>query len=237
MHYIDQLPRLTVEKISPYIKMLGAGILSLDDDPSQPSQYLISSSLEAIRCAKATALDDISARTGGPPYYPDIWPGEHYRLLAGFVKTLRPELIVEVGTFTGVSALSLKKFLSPDSGLVTFDIKEWNSYSNTCLTGNDFDGMLVQHVEDLSDIDAMLKYKILFEKADIILIGALKEDARVRKILNNLYRISFKKKPLMILDNIKLRNMYDIWDGIDMPKLDLTLFGHSTGTGLVEWKY
>jgi predicted O-methyltransferase YrrM len=237
MHYIDQIPRLTVEKISPYIKMLGAGILSFDDSPAQPSQYLISSSLEAIRAAQVTALDDISARIGDPPHCPDIWPGEHYRLLAGFVKTLKPELIVEIGTYTGVSTLSLKKFLPQGSRLVTFDIKEWRGYHDTCLKDDDLDGALVQHVEDLSDINAMLKYKTVLENADIILIGALKDGARLRKILNNFYRISFNKKPLMVLDDIRLRDMYKVWDGIDMPKLDLTFFGHSTGTGLVEWKY
>jgi hypothetical protein len=29
--------------------------------------------------------------------------------------------------------------------------------------------------------------------------------------------------------------MLDIWYNLDKPKLDLTSFGHWSGTGLVEW--
>jgi hypothetical protein len=32
-----------------------------------------------------------------------------------------------------------------------------------------------------------------------------------------------------------MMNMIGIWRGIRHPKLDLTSFGHWSGTGLVEW--
>jgi hypothetical protein len=60
-------------------------IFSTDDDASHPSEYLISTALEAIKSARKISLDDISARMTGPPYFPDVWPGEHYRLLAALV--------------------------------------------------------------------------------------------------------------------------------------------------------
>jgi predicted O-methyltransferase YrrM len=44
-------------------------------------------------------------------------PGEHYRLLAALVKLLQPERVLEIGTFHGLSALALKKFL-PSAGKI-----------------------------------------------------------------------------------------------------------------------
>jgi hypothetical protein len=32
-----------------------------------------------------------------------------------------------------------------------------------------------------------------------------------------------------------LWNMLDIWYHLDKPKLDMTSFGHWSGTGLVQW--
>ena len=34
----------------------------------------------------------------------NVFPGEHYRLLAGLILELQPELVFEIGTYTGMSA-------------------------------------------------------------------------------------------------------------------------------------
>jgi len=39
----------------------------------------------------------------------------------------------------------------------------------------------------------------------------------------------------VLFDDIRLWNMLDIWRSIDFPKLDLTSFGHWSGTGVVQW--
>src|SRR5688500_3431254 len=46
------------------------------------------------------------------------------RLLAMFSKMLQPKQILEVGTYTGYSALSLAEGLQPDGTLHTIDINE-----------------------------------------------------------------------------------------------------------------
>src|SRR5271154_191680 len=42
------------------------------------------------------------------PRYPDVWPGEHYKLLAALVGVLTPKIVIEIGTATGMSALTMK---------------------------------------------------------------------------------------------------------------------------------
>jgi hypothetical protein len=87
-----------------------------------------------------------------PPYYPDVWPGEHYKLLAGFVEVLRPAVVVEIGTATGLGALAMLATLGAGSRLVTFDVLPWKSFPNTCFYDSDFaDGRLIQCIDDLSD--------------------------------------------------------------------------------------
>ena len=41
---------------------------------------------------------------------------------------------------------------------------------------------------------------------------------------------------LILLDDIRLWKMLKIWREISMPKLDLTSFGHWSGTGIVQSK-
>jgi hypothetical protein len=39
---------------------------------------------------------------------------------------------------------------------------------------------------------------------------------------------------ILVLDDTRLLNMIDVWRLIRSPKLDLTSFGHWSGTGLVD---
>lgn len=212
-------------------------IFSADDDLSRPSKYLLSLALEAIERSTRISLDDISARIKHPPYWPDIWPGEHYKLLAGFVLTLKPELVIEIGTGTGLSALSMKKYLPSGSRIVTFDIIEWKSTPCSYFCAADFaDEQLVQYTDDLSNPSIFLKHRELLVEGNIIFIDAAKDGVMEQKLIDNLKEISFKANPLLVFDDIRVWNMLKIWRNISFPKLDLTSFGHWSGTGIVEWK-
>jgi len=211
-------------------------IFSADDDASHPSEYLISTAIEAIESARKISLNDISARMRGPPYFPDIWPGEHYRLLAGFVSVLNPRVVIEIGTGSGLSALSMKKYLPQDSKMVTFDITPYKSLLDTCLRDDDFrDGRLVQYIDDLSNPSIIPKYLGLLEEANVIFVDAAKDGTMEKMLLDNFRTISFREKLVIIFDDIRVWNMLKIWRDISSPKLDLTSFGHWSGTGIVEW--
>jgi len=211
-------------------------VFSADDDASHPSEYLISTALESIENAREISLNDISARMKGPPYFPNIWPREHYRLLAGLVSVLNPRTVIEIGTGSGLSALSMKKYLPQESKIATFDIIIWKSLPDTCLREDDFsDGRLIQYIDDLSNPSIVPKYRRLLEEANVIFVDAAKNGIMEKMLLDNFRTIFFRKKSLIIYDDIRVWNMLKIWRDISLPKLDLTSFGHWSGTGIVEW--
>ncbi len=211
-------------------------IFSADDDHSTPSPFLIDLALQASIRASQISLSDLRTRMHEPPYYVDIWPGEHYKLLAAIVDVLQPQCVIDIGTATGLSALAMKKTLPTNGRIYTFDISSWQSFNHTCLQTTDFeDGKLFQFVENLQSPEIIMKHQEVLENCDMIFIDAAKDGIGEQIFLDNFSLIKFKKKPLFIFDDIKLWNMLKIWREISKPKLDLTSFGHWSGTGLVEW--
>ncbi len=209
---------------------------SADDEPSKPNSYLIDLALDVISCARRVDLNDVCRRMSGPPYYPNVWPGEHYKLLAGFVMVLKPNIVLEIGTAQGLSALTMKKFLPRGAKLVTFDIIPWSKFANTCLVASDFDDRFVQSIDDLSDTQGAMKNRNLLEAADLIFIDAAKDGVMEYKFMENLRRISLKPNLITIFDDIRLWNMLAFWRNLTMPKIELTSFGHWSGTGVVQWQ-
>ncbi len=211
-------------------------IFSPDDDASQPSDHLIDLALRVVRRARETSLRNVSRRLKNPPYWPDCWPGEHYRLLAAFVGELQPGKIVEIGTHTGLSALAMKEYLPGSGRIVTFDLVKWDDVEGTCLTADDFkDGRLVQTIGDLGDPATMETHKDLLKDAEFLFVDGPKDKVFEPAFMENLKMVKFAREPYLVFDDIKDWNMLAFWRRITRPKLDLTSFGHWTGTGLVQW--
>ncbi len=211
-------------------------IVSADDDPGRPSKRLLDLAAKAIGAAAELDLLDVSSRMKEPLHYPDIWPGEHYRLLAALVKIERPQLVVEIGTHQGLSALAMKKFLPSDGEVATFDIVPWKEIGGTCLKDSDFtDGRLTHWIGDLSDPAVFAKHAPRLEQADMIFADAPKDGRFEPLFLANLEKLHFKKPMILILDDIRLWKMLATWRQVVRPKLDLTSFGHWSGTGLIDW--
>jgi predicted O-methyltransferase YrrM len=171
-----------------------------------------------------------------PPYYPDVWPGEHYKLLAGLVQELEPRVVVEIGTYTGLSALTILAHLRPESRLVTFDITPWQSFGDTVLSEADFqDGRLEQVIADLGERAAFDRHADLLRAAKLIFVDGPKDGVFERRFLEHLRALSPQSQPVLVFDDTRLWNMLRIWREISRPKLDVTSFGHWSGTGLVHW--
>jgi predicted O-methyltransferase YrrM len=212
-------------------------VASFDNEKPEMSDRLLNISIEAIRLARNIDLSDIIKRVNGPSCCTDIiWPGEHYKLLAAIVSVLKPKLVVEIGTYSGESALSMLKTLPLDSKLVTFDIIPWDGIPNTFLKVEDFsNGRMEQCIGDLANPSFFSKNKALLKESDIIFIDGPKNISFEKAFLKNISELEFDNPPLLIFDDIRLWNMLGIWRDIKKPKLDLTSFGHWTGTGLVDW--
>lgn len=214
-------------------------LYSQDDARSFPTERLIDVGLAAASSARTISLADIVARLGGRfPYADtaiDLWPGEHYRLLAGVVQVLQPKLVIEIGTAEGISALTLLKYLPRDGRVVSFDIVPWAEYPRSCLAIDDFaDGRLAQVVDDIGDRATCERHAQLLRQADLIFLDAAKDGFLERRLIANLDALSFASMPVIVFDDIRLWNMLAIWRDLRWPKLDLTSFGHWCGTGLAE---
>ena len=203
----------------------------------RPTEHLIDLALRASQEAWRTELPELSRRVDADSNdFTRIWPGEHYRLLAALVKLLQPQSVIEIGTLRGLSALALKKFL-PNAGKIdTFDVVPWDSLSDTSLRPEDFeDDRLRQQIGDLSDTAVFELHRSLFQQTELLFVDGPKDGIFERKLLQQLETVDFHKPLLLVMDDIRFWNMLAIWQDIARPKLDLTSFGHWSGTGLVEW--
>ena len=211
-------------------------ISSADDNPGKPNDYLFDAALKSVQRARKISMAAVSARMTETPRYPDVWPGEHYQLLGGMIAELQPASVIEIGTFTGLSALAMREYLPSGSKLTTFDILPWQSIPGTSLKPEDFaSGNLAQILGDVADSGVMDKHADLFRNADLFFVDGPKDGVFEHRFLRQLSRIGLPKEPLLVFDDIRVWNMLAIWRGITKPKLDLTSFGHWSGTGLVHW--
>jgi len=160
------------------------------------------------------------------------WPGEHYRLLTAVVQVLSPMLVVEIGTFTGLSALAILAGLEGDGRLVSYDLKAWSKFQHTALSVKDFGANFEQKLGDLSDERYFVTQRELMLNADLFFIDGPK-DRHFEPKFTELLIGSRITPTILMFDDIRLLNMIEFWRTIQMPKLDLTSFGHWTGTGIV----
>jgi len=216
--------------------LIPSAILSADDDPGNPSPALIDLALRSAAAASSIDLSNLNQRLAQPPYYPGVWPGEHYKLLAGIVQVLNPKLVVEVGTATGLSALALKQCLAPSARVVTFDIVPWRQYPEAVLNDHDFaDGRLQQFVGDLTNRAVAGQYKELLHAADFVFIDAAKDGRMEFELMESLTSVGLRDGALLMFDDIRFLEMLHVWRSLTFPKMDLTSFGHWSGTGLALW--
>ncbi|MDQ0070282.1 putative O-methyltransferase YrrM [Variovorax boronicumulans] len=211
-------------------------IASMDDEPARPSRRLMDIALQAVSVAIDVALPIYEGRASKEPHWFDTWPGEHYRLLAALVRTLKPKTVIEIGTFTGMGTLALAQDLQPSGTLTTFDLLAWNSFADTWLAPADFsEGRVRQVLHDISTPGGIEPHRALFESADLIFVDGPKDGWTEADILVNLSTLNLSRDVVIVFDDIRVVNMIDIWRRVAQPKMDLTSFGHWSGTGLIDW--
>jgi hypothetical protein len=77
-------------------------IVSLDDELAPPTKRLLDVALGAVDRAHSVEFRTLARRTSAEGRLHEVWPGEHYRLLAGLVAELGARNVIEIGTSTGV---------------------------------------------------------------------------------------------------------------------------------------
>ena len=91
------------------------------------------------------------------------------RLLSLISKLLNPKYVLEIGTFTGYSALCLAEGLAPDGVLHTIDNnEELNDIALSYFNRSDFSKKIVKHTGDASQIVPLIPHlwDLVFIDAD-----------------------------------------------------------------------
>jgi predicted O-methyltransferase YrrM len=207
------------------------------DKPEPIPQRLLDLTLDAVRAIpNEIDLSDLAALAQMPHWF-SIWPGEHYRLLAALVLKMQPQVVIEIGTDKGLSSLAMKKYLPAGGKIVTYDIKRWKEVEGHVLLDSDFaDGQLEQRLVDLSDPVQIPQQRELLESTDFFFIDAPKDNVFEYRLMDQFKLLNFKRNPILLFDDTRLTSMLPFWQKLPYPKLDISSFGHWSGTGLVEWK-
>ena len=199
------------------------------------SDYLISIASEAIKLANKLDLK-CGKKNLDDSKFLNEFPGEHYKILSSIVKVTDAKKVVEIGTYTGLGTLSIKAGLSSPGKITTYDIISWKKLSlKSHFIEEDFkDGSIEQILGDLSDDDFFEQNFKILDESDIIFMDAPKDNEFEYKMIKKFLKLKPKIGKLLIMDDIKFINMIDLWRSIKSPKIDLSSFGHWTGTGVVD---
>ena len=145
-------------------------------------------------------------------------PGQqHYHLLA-YITSMLPEgsRVLEIGTRTGESAIAMK-IGNPSIKLTTCDLED---------NFNKFEDIDFRKINGLDLIEE-------FKDAPFIFIDVDPHDGvQERVMIQKLKDVGFKG--VLMLDDIRLnQEMFHFWNEINLPKIDVSLAGHYSGTGIV----
>lgn len=209
-------------------------ISSLDDDTSTQSCVdLIKILAESSVAASSVEIDCLNDKPDS--IYFNTYPGEHYKLLAGLILTIKPKCLVDIGTFTGMSSRIMLDYTSTKAEIHTFDILGFDKFDSH-LTQKDFNERnFFQHLNDLSQPQVFSNYTDLLDRADIIFCDAPKDGKFEYDFLQLLSGVNLSEKGrLLLLDDIRFENMWMLWRSVNSSKIDATSFGHWSGTGIVD---
>ena len=212
-----------------------SAITSVEDDPASQDFSAMAMVLEALALAAGLRLELASASVEEARFL-NAFPGDHYRLIAALVRLLQPSLLVEIGTYTGMAARVMLDYVPASGRVVTYDLLPWDHFRSHLQPADFASGRLEQHLVNLADPAVFADHLGQLQEAELIFCDAPKDGAFEPRFLNLLAAgLEPVSRPrFLLLDDIRLLPMVGLWRSIASPKLDLTSFGHWSGTGLVD---
>ena len=119
---------------------------------------------------ESNLLADLNRETWANVMIPRMLSGHlQGRILSMFSKLVNPENIIEIGTYTGYSALCLAEGLKPNGSLHTLDInEECTSVANRYFKKSNFSKNIIQHIGEAGEIIPNLdfNFQLAFIDAD-----------------------------------------------------------------------
>jgi hypothetical protein len=145
---------------------------------------------------------------------------EHYGLLIHLTSYYNDELLIDVGTNHGASALALAN--NPTNTVYSIDIVDLKTGEPT-LPNCEF--VLGNILENQPMFDNLMKSRFImldtYHEYDF-------ESAFYKKVSESNW------KGIMLCDDIHLNgHMERFWSEVTHPKIDITEYGHGSGTGII----
>ncbi len=159
----------------------------------------------------------------------------YYQWLACLMRVLKPKQVVELGAAAGISTIMMATQLPDDSMIFSVDIDKsiaWKwmnrKYKNVVkILGDDLDKKTWKQAD--VNPESMF-YSLNLEDTDIWFIDALHTREHLQKELD-LYLPRMKKGTVVVLDDIRMDGLWDIWQELPYDKCETTNPNHSTGFG------
>lgn len=157
-------------------------------------------------------------------------PGrEHYKLLSYISNQYNNSLILDIGTYKGLSSLALSN--NKNNLVITYDINNLDvnkQYSSVKDVNN-----IVFYVENM--LDNKPKFYDIIKKSSIIMMDVDPHDGIQEPLFMDLFREA-EFEGILLLDDINLNQpMNNWWNNINIEKYDISKYGHWSGTGLVNF--
>lgn len=149
----------------------------------------------------------------------------YYQWLACLMRTYKPKQIVELGGAMGVAALTMLSQLPEDAKLYSITLEEHGLEFSFIKTEYP---QLTKIVGDDSDLSVWPK-DLDWSKTDLLFIDAEHTAKAVLREMEQYLPLIGKGK-LVLMDDIKMDELWPVWLGIQNEKLDLSIL-HHTGFG------
>lgn len=147
---------------------------------------------------------------------------EHYRLIRYLASKIESN-VIEIGTHAGSSAIAMS--LDTKYTVLTYDIVD-----EKCKRYDHFENIIFKIQEYQTDTEK--EEFILGSK--MIFIDAPHNGFFERSCYEWLKQKNYKG--ITVWDDIHLNDhMISFWSDVDLPKIDLSKYGHITGTGLIDF--
>lgn len=205
-------------------------IASLDDQPPTDPR-LVTYALAAAQRVLDSALPEWLDGVPQPQRrYFATWPGEHYQFLAALCATLRADRVVEIGTDTGLATVTMAMTAEQ---VTTYDIVPHAGLPWSAISSIRTAGKIEQRLCDLLEPGAYAAELPTLGEADVIFADGPKDGTFEPAVLPRLVSSLRGSGTVLVVDDIRLLPMVSVWRELQAPKLDVTSFGHWSGTGLV----
>jgi predicted O-methyltransferase YrrM len=204
------------------------------DQAHEPvSESFFAKVIESVALARATKREKYIAESQKDEHF-NIYPGEHYKLLSALVEIFSVSQSFEIGSFRGLGTLALLGSDTKSRSVITNDLipfEEFDSVIPEKMFQND---SITQLIGNLLEDSFFLNSESHLKTSDLIFLDGPKDGLFEYQMLKRLASLQFPNTRLLIIDDINFANMISLWRSIASPKIDLTSFGHWSGTGIVE---